>query len=386
MSEVNQEPSSTATAGTGNQDGFFAQRPVQPPEKKSVISGCFWAMIIGIGVLMLLITGAVLILVLSGVSAMKGAVGELNLDNADVKPPRYQEAYVMGNAHSGNKIAVVNVHGVITSSEDGGLMSSRLASSPSIVARLRYILKEDSIKAVIIHIDSPGGEVTASDEIYHMVMRIRQERHIPVIASMGSLAASGGYYVAVGCDYIVANRMTATGSIGVIMQAFKYYDLFQKIGVQGEVYKSGKMKDMLSGDRPTTPEEKAVVQNLIMRVYGDFVGVVAKGRSKLTADKIRHTEVGDGRVFLGVQALELGLIDQLGYFEDAVNQAAKMAKMGGDDYRVVTLNPPFSLSMLFSSMDSKFGGRNVSVQLPGSHPDFKLEKGRVYLLPPEFAE
>jgi len=386
MSENTSNSVPSASTGAAN-DSFFAQRQVQPPsDKKSVISGCFWAMIIGVGILMLLITGAVIILVLSGVSTMKGAVGELNLDNDGGKPPRFQESFIMGNSHSPNKVAVINVHGVITGGDEGGMMSSRMATSSTINSRLRYILKDESIKAVILHIDSPGGEVTASDEIYHMVQRVRKERHIPVIASMSSLAASGGYYISVGCDYIVANRMTATGSIGVIMQSYKYYDLFQKIGVKGEAYTSGKMKDMLSGERPTTPEERAVVQDLIMNVYGDFVNVVAKGRPKLTPEKIRNTIVGDGRVFLGVQAYDLGLVDQLGYFEDAVDQAVKIAKLG-KDYKVISLNPPFSLASLFSQMEARFGGTSVQVQLPGaSNNGFKLEKGRFYLLPKEFAE
>ena len=367
-------------------DGFFSQRAATPPPpKKSVISGCFWALIIGAGVLVLTITAAVLILVIGGMSMLKGAFNNFSIESSGLaRQTRYQESFLMGRQQSRNRIVVVNVQGVITGGEEGGFGGGHIASAPAIVNKLRYLIKDETVKAVIIRVDSPGGEVTASDEIYSMVCRLRNERKIPVVASMGSLAASGGYYVAVGCDYIIAHRMTTTGSIGVIIQTFKYYDLFQKIGVRGEAFTSGKMKDMLSGERPTTPEEQALTQKLVMTVYGDFVGVVAKGRKQLTTEKIRNTIIGDGRVFLGVQALELGLVDQLGYFEDAVKKSAQLAKLG-DDYKVVTLNPPFSLASLFGQIEAG-GGRNLNIQLPGAGNGFHMEQGRVYLLPAGFSE
>ncbi len=359
-------------------DGFFGERHAK--QEKSSGSGCFWAIIIGILAILVIIIVMIGVVMVGAVATVKSTIteigGEVNMNSS-----KYQETFVSGSSSSNNKIALVEVKGIITGQASGGFNSAGAVSSV-INRKLRHILKDKSYKAVIVRIDSPGGEVTASDEIYHMLMKIRKERKIPVVASMGSLAASGGYYIACGCDKIMAHKMTTTGSIGVIIQTYKYYDMFQKIGLKGESFTSGPMKAMLSGDKPTSPEEKLIVNNLVMNVYDDFVSIVAKGRPKLTKEIITTTEVGDGRVFLGAQAVENGLVDELGYFEDAVALTAKMANLS--NYKVVALNVPFTLGMLFGQMESK-AARSLNIQLPGSH-GFKMETGRIYLLPPEFAE
>ncbi|MDD3119327.1 MAG: signal peptide peptidase SppA [Victivallales bacterium] len=362
-------------------DGFFASSPPTPPQKRSGSSGCFWAMII---IILVMVAGIVIggvVLIAGGISSLKSTMGQMG--DGGLAPGKYQETVVSGNRSSDNKIAVVYVNGVISGTDDGGF-SSRGATAAVVNRKLRHILKDHRIKAVVVRIDSPGGEVTASDEIHHMLLRIRKERKIPVVASMGSMAASGGYYIAVGCDYIVAHRMTTTGSIGVIIQTYKYYDLFQKIGIKGEAYTSGPMKDMLAGDRPTTPAEQEVVKQILAHIYTDFVKVVAAGRSKyLTAEKIRDTKIGDGRIFLGSEALKLHLVDELGYFEDAVNKAAALAHLG-ENYKVVTLNEPFSLATLFGQMETS-EERAVKLEMPGSK-GVKLEKGKFYLLPKDMIE
>ncbi len=360
-------------------DGFFGERHAK--QEKSSGSGCFWAIIIGIISVLVIIIVMIGVVLVGAVATVKSTITEIG-GEVNMKNNKYQETFVTGSRSSNNKIALVEVKGIITGQSSGGLSSSG-ASAASINSKLRHILKDKSFKALIVRIDSPGGEVTASDEIYHMLMKIRKERKIPVVASMGSLAASGGYYVACGCDKIMAHKMTTTGSIGVIIQTYKYYDMFKKIGLKGEAFTSGPMKAMLSGDKPTSEAEKVIVKKLVMNVYDDFVGIVAKGRPKLTKEIIKTTEVGDGRVFLGAQAVKNGLVDELGYFEDAVALTAKMANLS--TYKVVSLNIPFSLGMLFGQMESKAAAKSVNIQLPGS-PGFKMETGKIYLLPAEFAE
>jgi len=377
------EKSTSAHTEMSSKDGFFSSPHAAPPvtAKKSGSSGCFWTMIILIIVIMVVVVVGGVALVAGGIASFKSAMGEIG-DGGFATNTKYQESFIAGTRASVNKIAVVNVTGIISGTEEGGF-SGRGASAAVINKKLRYILKDESVKALIVRIDSPGGEVTASDEIYHMLKRLRKERNIPIVASMGSMAASGGYYIAVGCDYIIAHKMTTTGSIGVIIQTYKYYELFQKIGVKGEAYTSGPMKDMLAGDRPTTPYEQEVVKKILNQIYSDFVGVVAAGRTKLSVEKIKGSIIGDGRIFLGSDAKELGLVDELGYFEDAIYRAAEMAKLG-KDYKVVSLNEQFTLASLFGQMETS--ERAVKLELPGGGANVKLERGKFYMLPKDMIE
>lgn len=290
----------------------------------------------------------------------------------------YQEIFAEGDDFSKNKIAVIDIKGVIM---EGSESFTQSADSKAIVEQIKYIANDDSVKALVLDIDSPGGEVVASDCVHHALMNLREDRGIPIVAVMRSLGASGAYYIAAGSDYIMANRMTLTGSIGVIIETYKYYDLFKKIGVEGEVFKSGAMKDILNGARPSTPEEKAIIQNLVLNTYSEFVKIVADGRKKLSVDKIKNTIVGDGRVFDGSEAIQLGLVDELGFFEDAVDKAAEMAKLGGD-YKAVRYQQPFSFANLFRS--SEASKTNMSLSLGNGTKAFTLEKGKLYFLPAAF--
>jgi protease-4 len=288
---------------------------------------------------------------------------------------RFDQVTLSGSGYSDNKILLIPVNGVIVGRVADSFGSSSYLSADHVCALLEEAMTNDNIRAVVLRIDSPGGEVVAADRIYRTVLAVR-EAGIPVVAQMESLAASGGYYIAAGCDYIIANPMTTTGSIGVIMSAVKYYDLMQKIGVQTENYTSGKMKDMLSGSRPTSPEEKALVQRHIDRVYEEFVRIVAEGRKELTVEGIKNGVIGDGRIFLGTQALELKLVDALGYNAEAEAKAAELA--GIDHYQVISLRRGFSLkNLLFEVLSST---RQLDVRLPGDN-SLSLEAGKLYFLP-----
>jgi protease-4 len=244
-------------------------------------------------------------------------------------------------------------------------------------AALQQARDDKRIKAVIVEIDSPGGEVTASDEIYTAVVRTRAVK--PVVIYMDTLAASGGYYVSCGGKFLMANDTTITGSIGVIIQTLYYEQLFNKIGLASVVFKSGKFKDMLNGARPMTPEEKELVQGFVMKTYDKFLGIVAKERN-LPADNLRNT-IADGRILSGKEALESKLIDGLGQLEDAYAKARELA--GKPGATVVKYGPPFSLSRFFRAF-GQAGDSKIQLELPKQLVP-QLESGHAYFLPSYYA-
>lgn len=214
-------------------------------------------------------------------------------------------------AGPGDKIAVLEVEGLITQSRP-------------FIERLNRYRDNDRIKALVVRIDSPGGSVGPSQEIYEELIKVRNKK--PVVASMGSVAASGGYYIACAAHTIVANPGTITGSIGVIIEFANVEELMGKIGLKSVVLKSGKYKDILSPTRPLEDEEKGLLQGVIDNIHGQFIDAVASGRS-LPREKV--ADIADGRVFSGEQAKQLGLVDVLGNLEDALNIAAEKAGIQG---------------------------------------------------------
>jgi protease-4 len=266
----------------------------------------------------------------------------LKTSAARVVGPKLEEAVLEDNK-SHNKIAVITVDGLITDQADDQDGDNLV---DLIKAQLDRADDDDRVKAVILKVDSPGGEVMASDEIYKALVDFQADepddngvaghKGKPVICSMGSLAASGGYYISAPSRWIVANELTLTGSIGVIMHGYNYRGLEDKLGVVPMTYKSGKFKDMLSPDRSTNEipaEERAMVQGLIDETYQKFKGIVSDGRAAAhdLNKKEGHpladdwADYADGRVLSGTQALKLGFVDELGDFDDAVDRAEKIA-------------------------------------------------------------
>jgi protease-4 len=294
---------------------------------------------------------------------------------------------ILENNRSDKKIAIVEVEGIITD-------SIRDRSARSLVESIRDQLKtagrDPFVKAVVLKVNSPGGEVLASDEIYNSIREFQEIYNKPVVASMGTLAASGGYYVSAPCRWIVANEMTITGSIGVIMHGYNYRGLMDKIGLRPEVYKSGKFKNMLSGDRKEEEipeEEREMVQSLIDETYGKFTNVVAAGRmdsnrenngkgQKLAAD---WTDYADGRVLSGKQALQLGLVDELGNFRKAVERAEDLAHVRKAN--LIQYEEPFGLGNLFRIFGkTEVPPTAIKVDLGLDFP--KLQLGRMYFIAP----
>ena len=227
-----------------------------------------------------------------------------------------------------DKILIIDVSGLLSSAKPSGFFD-RLIDRPSLPARIKEELtkaeKDKSIKAIILRINSPGGTVTASDIVYHEIKEFKKKQSIPVIASVMDLGTSGGYYLAVAADKIVAHPSTITGSVGVIMVTLNAQGLLEKIGVEATTIASGPKKSMGSPFRTMTDEERAIFQEVIDSMYNQFVAVVDQGRPNLTEQDIRR--LADGRIYSAVQAKEAGLVDEIGYLEDAITLAKKEASI-----------------------------------------------------------
>ncbi len=333
-----------------------------------------------------------LLSVLGNVSGMLGNLVSSKGKHIRSVGPKLEEVITEDN-DAIDKIAVIEVQGIISSR---GLDQGGYSMVELIKAQLKHAEEDNKVKAVILKVDSPGGEVLASDEIYRAIYDFqRNPSHKPVVASMGNLAASGGYYVSAPCQWIVANELTITGSIGVIMHSWNYRGLMNKVGLQPETYKSGKFKDMLSGERSPEeipPEERAMVQSLIDETYNKFKSVVAKGRADAHEKNKRNgageqgrpldhnwEQYADGRVLSGSEAFKLGFVDQKGNFDDAISRAKSLAGIGSAN--LIEFQQRYDISdlfRLFGQSESKVVKLDLGVEAP------KLQVGQLYFLAPTF--
>ncbi|MGA3163200.1 MAG: signal peptide peptidase SppA [Verrucomicrobiota bacterium] len=301
--------------------------------------------------------------------------------------PRLEEC-MLEDHDAASKIAVIRVEGTITDQRTDGADNSMV---DVIRAQFDRAKKDHRVKAVVLKVDSPGGEVLATDEIKKAVARFQEDSGKPVICSMGSLAASGGYYISAPCRWIVANPLTITGSIGVLLQTWNYRGLMDKVGLMPVTYKSGKFKDMLGGERSTNEipaEERVMVQGLIDETYQQFKSVVAEGRKAaheknkkeghaLVADWANYA---DGRVFSGSEACKLGFVDQLGDFRDAVKRAKEIA--GLPSANLVEYRERYDISNFLHLLGQSASSHTVKLDLGMELP--KLQAGELYFLSPTF--
>ena len=301
--------------------------------------------------------------------------------------PNLDECLIKDNDAS-SKIAVVTVDGIIsgqTTDQSGNNMVDVIR------AQLDRAKADRRVKAVILKVDSPGGEVLASDEIYRAINDFQKDSSKPVVCSMGSLAASGGYYISSPCRWIVANDLTITGSIGVILHTWNYRGLMDKIGLRPEVFKSGKFKDMLSGERETNEipaEERVMVQGLIDETYQKFKDVVAAGRDAAHARNKKDgrplaldwTNYADGRVLSGTQAYDLGFVDQIGDFKDAVDRAKQIA--GIQKANLIEYRERYDISNFLRLLGQSELSHSVKLDLGMELP--RLQAGELYFLSPTF--
>ncbi len=235
----------------------------------------------------------------------------------------------------GDKVAVIRIEGIILDSRET-------------IEELRHYRDNPSVKAIVLRIDSPGGAVVPSQEIFAEVRKTRAEGKIKVVTSMGNVAASGGYYIAAATDRIVANPGTLTGSIGVIMELANVKGLLEKFGVQSVVIKSGRHKDMASPFRAMTPEDRALLQTVLDDVHAQFIDAVATGRS-LQLEQVKT--LADGRIFTGKQAQTVNLVDELGDLHDAIQLAARLVGISGEP-RVIETHKRFSWRDLLQGLYS----------------------------------
>ena len=227
-----------------------------------------------------------------------------------------------------DRVAVINISGTIISgadSKDNIFSQTNGVTSGSIMKQIREAAADDSVKALVLHIDSGGGSATAAEEVGRELKRFKEKTKKPIVATMGNTGASAAYWIAAcASDKVYANATTLTGSIGVYMPYMNTEELFKKIGITSNKIKSGPYKDIMSSDRPMTPEEQAILQNIVNEIYEQFVTTVAVGR-KMEESKVKT--LADGRVYTGLQAKNLGLVDEIGDYYDALAAAGALGKI-----------------------------------------------------------
>ncbi len=248
----------------------------------------------------------------------------------------------------GDKVGVVTIEGIIT--------------EPTYINnQINDLAERDDIKAIVLRINSPGGAVGPAQEIYREVQKLKDQKH--VVVSMGSVAASGGYYIASAADKIVSNPGTITGSIGVIVEFINLEELFSKIGLKGQVIKSAKYKDIGSPFRSMKDEENRLIKKVLDDVHKQFVEAVAEGRGMKVEEVVK---LADGRIFSGAQAKQLGLVDQLGNLNDAINLGAELAGIEGKPRVVYTKKRmPGLWSTLFGDYTGQYYRELLAGMLPG---------------------
>ncbi|MBW2573933.1 MAG: signal peptide peptidase SppA [Deltaproteobacteria bacterium] len=247
--------------------------------------------------------------------------------------------FVLGTRNAefefGEKVGIIEIKGII-------------AESKNVIHNIKRFREDDSVKAIVIRIDSPGGAVGPSQEIFREIRKTSKSKK--VVASMGTIAASGGYYIAAGADGIVANPGTITGSIGVIMGFTNYQELLDKIGLVPIVIKSGKYKDIGSPVRKMKPEEKRILKDFARKIHRQFIQDIVEGR---TMDRAKVESLADGRIFTGEESKKLGLVDRIGNFEDAVEWAGRLGGIKGKISTVYAREKKFPLLRYITDSSAK---------------------------------
>lgn len=321
----------------------------------------------------------------------------LNPDTTEITWSGGLSETVVRDSPSDHKIALITVSGMIQSLT-GGIASGDMVET--IQDQLKAAKEDPAVKAVLLKVDSPGGEVLASDLIHEAIRDFYKETQKPVIASMQGLAASGGYYVSAPCQWIVAHELTMTGSIGVILHTYNYRELMDKVGVRPLVFKSGKFKDTLRADKSEEeilPEEMAMMQDMINETYARFKDVVRAGREKAqevspgqSRELVSDWEsLADGRILSGSQAYEAGFVDEIGDFEDALKRAKIIA--GIPDAKVIKYQRPVGFGDFFRLLGKSDLGpsgnqsqQKQTLQIDLGWNRSALQPGRLYFMTPTF--
>jgi len=290
---------------------------------------------------------------------------------------RMQEVLLLKST-AREKVLVIDVEGMISSMEPGSVFNREGDVLSRVYARLQMAAEDKLVRGIILRLDTPGGDVTSSDILYQEVLKFRKRTGLPVVALMMGVAASGGYYVASACDAIIAHPSTITGSIGVISLFPDMEGLLSKVGVQVQVIKSGDLKDAGSPFRNLSEQEQRLFQGIIDELYGRFLEVIhEKRKDALSLEEIR--QLADGRVYTASQALKLKLIDEVGYFDEALARVFSLARVPSARVVAYTYHPKRQSNLYASKMEnpSLFDQKSVADALP------TLRSGFYYLWLPQ---
>lgn len=272
------------------------------------------------------------------------------------------------------KVLIIPVKGVISDSPKKGLIRSEPDTVQTIVSQLRRAEKDSEIKAVVLQIDSPGGAVTASDLLYHEISAFKERTKIKVVAAMMNLATSGGFYISLPADYIMAHPTTVTGSVGVLLMRPRADGLMEKLGLNVDISKSGKNKDMGSPFREASQEEQKIIRTMVDELAQRFLNLVKKHRKP---GKDALSEISSARVYLASRAMELGLIDNIGYLNDAILKAKSLAELPDDAKVIVYRRTEYPDDNIYNTSLSKYGQVSlINIGLPDS---VSLNTGFYYL-------
>ncbi|MCS6771317.1 MAG: signal peptide peptidase SppA [Kiritimatiellae bacterium] len=306
-----------------------------PTNRRSSRIGCWVAGILG---LLLLVAGLIAILSLASALEQKIALRNPIHDRAVDEFPALKEIWSYGNGET--KVARIAVEGLILREVEDGLFGPTLNMVDSVLAQIRAAKADPDVRAILLEVDSPGGGITASDEIYRALVDFRESgTNRVVVIFMRDLAASGGYYISMAGDWLIAQPTTVLGSIGVIMQTVNIKGLSEKLGIRDVTIKSGPNKDLLNPFEEVDPAQRRLVQEMIDDMFEHFLGIVAQNRSRIPADQLRT--LADGRLFVAPRALELGLVDQIGYWEDVMAKTAEL--LGVPEIKVIRYEEPLHL-------------------------------------------
>ncbi len=302
----------------------------------------------------------VLFISLMGLFVVKGA---LTTQVEDKSTKKLTETVIGGTGT--DKILLIPLKGVITGQSSKKLFQEAPSIVDSVKHQLEQARNDDNVKAVILEMNSPGGGITASDIIYKKVLEFKDETNKKVIVSMQEVAASGAYYISAAADKIIAHPTTITGSIGVIMPLINIANLVAKYGIEDNSIKSGDMKSIGSPLKKMSDDERKVLDDIVDEMYTRFVDIIAVGRN-MKIDNVR--KLADGRIYTGKQALDNGLIDQLGYIDDAIALAKEIT--GLKEAKIIKYKRMFNLAEIFEgSIDNLFGNRTIKFGIHASAAD-----------------
>lgn len=346
---MKQEHEHTPEPGTAPQVSIPAPQSLQPQPRKG--KGCLWWSLGCLGLLIIggLVAGSFFVGAFSGASL--STLGDFSSGNYATELPAYDEVIIEGDALADEKILLLELNGVILHGTGGGGLaglSGDFTASEGIEAALVQASEDDSVKGALIYVNSPGGSVSASDDIQHAI-ELFQATGRPVVSYYGETAASGGVYATASSDYIVASPPTLTGSIGVIFETLNLRGLMEQYGVEQVTFRSGEHKDILSYSREVTDEEREIMQSIIDEDFAAFKNLITTYRSVPET-----SEVFDGRILSANQALEAGLVDEVAYYEDALAILAKESKVSAD-YTLMTYQEPFSFADFLYGAGYTFG-------------------------------